>query len=262
MPPKKKVVNQELPPPPVNVPQEAVNHDENPPINQIINWKDQFNTLIEFEKPDDPLDQKVAVKEGFRCDFTKIKDGSLLYRPARIVVLEKNKDASNSRVRNQDLHKSGLEADWNLGTDLISKQCWSPDQYTKIEKVSMSQLAHKLKEEVGDCVCKVEFTKTPDITEMANLIKEGSRLIEISGQSEAEKLKLYKKLYERSQKGEYRIMRGYILRAEDMHMEQNETGMIKFLDADLLAKGEMAERLVNLKNIVSITFKLTKYQLK
>ncbi len=96
----------------------------------------------------------------------------------------------------------------------------------------------------------------------ANLIKDGSRLIENSGLSDAEKLKLYKKLYERSQKGEYRIMRGYIIRDEDMQIKQNDTGMIKFLDADLLAKGEMAERLINLKNIVSLTFKLTKYQLK
>lgn len=257
MPPKKKnivaqieqVVEPVLPPPPIPIPVQG-------------NWKEQFNELINFEKPDDNLDSKVTLKDGLRCDFEKVKEGSLLYRPARIIVLNKKHDNGNSRVRNQDLHKAGLDGDWNLGTDLISKQCWTPDQYTKIEKITASQLAHKLKEEVGDCVCKVEFTKTPDLTEMANLIKDGSRLIENSAQSDAEKLKMYKKLYERSQKGEYRIMRGYIIRAEDMHIEQNDTGMIKFLDADLLAKGEMAERLVNLKNIVSLTFKLTKYQLK
>jgi len=145
---------------------------------------------------------------------------------------------------------------------LINKQCWTPDQYTKIEKVSASVLAHKLREEVGDCICKVEFTKSPDLTEMATLIKDGSRLIENSAQSDEEKLKIYKKLYERSQKGDYRIMRGYIIRDEDMQIKQNDTGMIKFLDADILAKGEMAERLINLKNIVSLTYKLTKYHLK
>jgi hypothetical protein len=57
-------------------------------------------------------------------------------------------------------------------------------------------------------------------------------------------------------------MRGYIIRDDDMQIKQNDTGMIKFLDADILSKGEMAERLINLKNIVSLTFKLTKYQLK
>lgn len=260
MGPKKKIVEQiqeNIPLPP------AVN----PPINVPVNpapgdWKEQFNQLINFEKPEDDLDCKVTLNEGLRCDFSKIKNGSLLYRPARIIVLDKNGQGGNSRVRNQDLHKAGLDGDWNLGTDLINKQCWTPDQYTKIEKVSASVLAHKLREEVGDCICKVEFTKSPDLTEMATLIKEGSRLIENSGLSDAEKLKLYKKLYERSQKGEYRIMRGYIIRDEELQIVQNDTGMIKFLDADILARGEMAERLVNLKNIVSITFKLTKYQLK
>ncbi len=269
MPPKKKVIKaEEVPPPPPmeQVQEQVVQPLLNPvnPVNPVNqgNWKDQFNNLIELPKPDDELDQKVTVKDGHRCDFTKIKDGSLLYRPARIIVLDKFKGSGDSRVRNQDLHKSGLDSDWNLGTDLISKQCWSPDQYTKVEKVTATVLAHKLKEEVGDCVCKVEFTKNPDPTEMANLIRDGSRLIEASGVSDAEKIKLYKKLFERSQKGEYRIMRGYIVRSEDMHMEQNETGMIKFLDADLLAKGEMAERMINLRSIVSLTYRLTKYQLK
>ncbi len=269
MGPKKKIVQEQpvqqivenIPPPPVP------NPNPNPNLNQEqvqvnVDWKTQFNQLINFEKPEDELDCKVTLNEGLRCDYSKIKNGSLLYRPARIIVLEKTGLNGNSRVRNQDLHKEGLDGDWNLGTDLINKQCWTPDQYTKIEKVSASVLAHKLREEVGDCICKVEFTKSPDLTEMANLIKDGSRLIENSGLPDAEKLKLYKKLYERSQKGEYRIMRGYIIRDEDMQIKQNDTGMIKFLDADILAKGEMAERLINLKNIVSITFKLTKYQLK
>ncbi len=261
MPPKKKIVVPqvvEVPPPPAIQAQEPVPV----PVQANGNWKEQFNQLINLDIPDDDLDCKVNLRDGLRCDFDKVKEGSLLYRPARIIVLNKRHDAGNSRVRNQDLHKAGLDGDWNLGTDLIGKQCWTPDQYTKTEKVTTSQLAHKLKEEVGDCVCKVEFTKSPDLTEMANLIKDGSRLIENSGLSDAEKLKLYKKLYERSQKGEYRIMRGYIIRDEDMQIKQNDTGMIKFLDADLLAKGEMAERLINLKNIVSLTFKLTKYQLK
>ncbi len=241
---------------------EEVNNGNNDNINNNPDFKSQFETMLKINKPEDDLDCKVDIPDNYRCDFKKIKEGSLLYRPARIVVLDKNINTSNSKVRNQDLHKNGLEADWNLGHDLIYKQCWTPDQYRKVEKVSTSQLAHKLKEEVGDCICKVEFTKNPDISEMATLIRNGSQLIENSGVSEAEKIKMYKKLYERSQKGEYRIMRGYIVRGEDMQLEQTDIGMIKFLDADLLAKGEMAERLVNVKNIISLTFKLVKYQLK
>ncbi len=282
MPPKKiKQVQTEIPPPPPvqdlvqpvvpeqnkpkgkakKVVKPIVDSDSDEEVNQV-DWKTQFEQMIKFEKPVDPLDCKVDIPENYRCDFKKVQEGTLLYRPARIIVLNKFKDPSNSRVRNQDLHKSGVEADWNLGHDLISKQCWTADHYNKIEKVNATQLAHKLKEEVGDCLCKVEFTKSPDVSEMSNMIREGSRIIENAPVSDAEKVKMFKKLYERSQKGEYRIMRGYIIRSEDMQLEQNDIGMVKFLDADLLAKGEMAERLVNVKNIVSLTFRLTKYQLK
>ncbi len=230
-------------------------------LNQT-NWKNDFEDLIKFEKPDDPLDCKVELEANERCDFSKLSDGSLLYRPARLIITEKNRDNLHTRVRNQDLHKTGVDSDWNLGKDLISKQCWTPDQYTKIEKVTASVLAHKLKEEVGDCICKVEFTKNPDVAERATMMRTGCRILENAAIPEAEKAKLYKKLYERVQKGEYRIMRGYIVRSEDMEIEQTDTGMIKFLDAELFAKGEMAERQINIRNIVSLTYKLTKYQLK
>jgi hypothetical protein len=224
------------------------------------NWKQGFEALLKIEKPQDDLDCQVVLPPNARCDYTKVKDNSLLYRPARIVVLKKYD--GTSKVRNQDLYKDDKDSDWDLGSNLVAKQCWTADQYTKIEKVSQSVLAFKLKEEVGDCICKVEFTKTPDIAEMSRLIREGSQIIENAPVSDAEKVKMFKKLYERSQKGEYRIMRGYIVRSEDLEMEQNETGMIKFLDADILAKGEMAERLINTRNIVSLTFRLTKYVLK
>lgn len=293
MPPKKKVQAEQVPqhPPVVNkskgkkivIPDTDSEDDDIPPIkiqapiqapiqNQAqaqipvqnqVDWKTQFEELLVIPKPDDPLDCKVEVGPNARCDSKKVKDGSILYRPARLVVLEKDRDQSHSRVRDQGLHKNGVNGcDWNLGKELIGDQCWTPDQYTKIEKVTSTVLAHKLKEEVGDCVCKVEFTKNPDPAEMARILRDGFRLIENATTSEEEKIKLSKKLYERSQKGEYRIMRGYIVRSEDMKLEQSDTGMVKFLDADLLAKGEMAERMINLRNIVSLTYRLTKYQLK
>ena len=80
--------------------------------------------------------------------------------------------------------------------------------------------------------------------------------------NEAEQNKLFKKLYEKSQKGDLRVIKGYISRSEDLQATENETGMIKFLDAELMAKGEFPERLINLRNIVSLIFKLTKYELK
>lgn len=204
----------------------------------------------------------VKLGKNQRCDPTQICKDTLLYRPARIVVL--NDSNSNSYlVRNQDLYnEKNSSSDWTLSPDLISNQCWTADQYTKIEKITMTLMAKKLKEEVGDCICQVVFTKQPDSKEMAKLVRKESLLIEKSGKSEAEKLKAYKKLYESTQKGEKRVIRGYISRSDDLQVEENETGMIKFTDAELMATGEYSERLINLRNIESLIFKLTKYELK
>ena len=224
-------------------------------------WKESFEKLIKVEKPEDSFDYKVTIGENSRCDSSKLKEGSIVYRPARIIIV--NKNSNGLTVRNQDIHKiSGDSADWILGNKLIDDQCWSSDQYTKIEKVTMTKLATIIKEEIGDCVCKIEFTKMPDVGEMAKLIREGSLLIENSNTSETEKNKMFKKLYERSQEGEYRIIRGYIARSSDLEAEETETGMIKFLDAELFAQGKFAQRIVNLRTIKSLTFKLTKYLLK
>ena len=227
------------------------------PIKQNNNWKKDFEKLLELKKPDDPLDCLVHIPDGKRTDSDKIKIGTLLYRPARLVQL-----GNGGYVRNQELHSQKLDSDWNIGNDLVEKQCWNADQYKTIEKITHTQLAHKLKEEVGDCLVKVVFTKNPDSTEMSKLIRDGSKLIEEAPVSDTEKVKLYKKLYERSQNGELRIMRGYVMRGEDMHAEQSETGMLKFLDADLVAKEQFAERQINLRTIISLTYKLVKYELK
>lgn len=80
--------------------------------------------------------------------------------------------------------------------------------------------------------------------------------------SEADKSAAYKRLYERTRIGEYRIMRGYILRDEDLSTQETETGMIKFLDADLMAEGKYAQRQVNLRNVQALTFKGVRYERK
>jgi len=213
----------------------------------------QFDELLQIAKPDH-TQFKVDVAPGDRCDAKKLKPNEFVYRPARIQIL------GNGRVRNQDLHKDGAaSADWNLGSDLITSQCWSADQYTEIKKITMTAMALLLKEQVGDCICKVEFFKLPDVTETAKLIQDGAILIE---ESEGDKSRLYKKLCERSQVGEYRVMRGYISRAENQEAQESETGMLKFIDAELMAEGKFPVRPINLRNIQALTFKLIRYELK
>ena len=115
MPPKKKVQAEQVPPPPIE--NEAPIHAH---IQAQVNWKTQFDNLLLIPKPDDPLDCKVDVAPNARCDPKKIKDGTILYRPARLIVLEKDREATLSRVRDQGLHKDGVDGcDWNLGKELI-----------------------------------------------------------------------------------------------------------------------------------------------
>ncbi len=228
-----------------------------------VNELKSFEEIIKIDKPDHEQ-HLVTITSGQRCDPSKLMPNSLVYRPARIVVLAKaGLTGTSFSVRNQDLHKAGKPgSDWTLEPGLIASQCWSADQYTKVEKVTMTTLASKLKEEVGDCICKVEFFKLPEASEMAKMIREGSKFIEGSDASETEKTRMFKKLYERSQVGEYRIIRGYIARSDDQEAQETETGMLKFIDADAMAEGKFPVRQINLRNVQALTCKLTRYELK
>ena len=64
---------------------------------------------------------------------------------------------------------------------------------------------------------------------------------------------MYKKLFERVQKGDMRIMRGYVLNID------HASGLVRFLDGDLEANAEKPERAFYLKNVLELTLRLTKY---
>ena len=211
--------------------------------------KQVMKKFFENSMPEDPLDCMVELADDERCDPTKIRDGSLLYRPSRLVV----SNAKKSMVRIQELSEDNSE--WNVSENLIAIQCWTADQYTDVKKVSKPEM-EEIIGDVRDCVCKVVFTKMPNANEMALFLREGSQLIESLETTEEEKVKFYKKLFECSQKGEYRIMRGYITKIED-------NGMVQFLDADLEAKGEVSAcRSFYIKNIAELTLRLVKYVVK
>ena len=211
--------------------------------------KQVMKKFFENSMPEDKLDCMVELADDERCDPTKIRDGSLLYRPSRLVV----SNAKKSMVRIQELSEDNSE--WNVSQDLIAVQCWTADQYTDVKKVSKPEM-EEIIGDVRDCVCKVVFTKMPNANEMALFLREGSQLIENLETTEEEKVKYYKKLFECSQKGEYRIMRGYITKIE-------ESGMVQFLDADLEAKGEVSAcRSFYMKNIAELTVRLVKYVVK
>lgn len=224
-----------------------------------------FEALLAVERPNDPFAERVTLQPNHKTDASKIREGMLLCRPARIVVMGKNNTGTTAtaRVRNQDIHAASPgQGDWELGTALIETQCWNADQYTDVRHEPMTAIAAILRDRVGDVICKVEFTKEPAATKMRDLLMKGAAIIEqvYAHATPTSKAAAYKRLYERTQRGEYRIMRGYILRDADMSTQETETGMIKFLDADLMAQGKYAQRQVNLRNIQALTFKGVRYE--
>jgi hypothetical protein len=204
--------------------------------------------FITQTKPEDPFDCRVVLSSGDRCDPTKVQTGSLMYRPARLVVL----DAKDLCLRNQDLYEAGEDADITVCQNLLRKQCWTPDQYTNTRQVTLKEMQDIITNEIGDCICKVVFNKLPNASDMATLLQEGSQQIEDLETTDAEKHKLYKKLFERVQKGDIRIMRGYVLKIDAA------TGLVRFLDADIEENGERA---FYMKNVLELTLRLTKYVL-
>ena len=99
--------------------------------------KQIMKKFLENSMPEDPLDCMVELQDNERCDPTKIRDGSLLFRPSRLVVLNTEK----SLVRIQELHENNQEhSDWNVSQDLIAIQCWTADQYTDVKKVSKPEM--------------------------------------------------------------------------------------------------------------------------
>ena len=238
----------------------STNTNESSNKTRLIVLDDSSNfatleSLLHVPKPDHSQ-YLITLPAGSKakCDPSKLSQGDFMCRPAELEI--RAKISSNFTVKNQD----GNE--WTLGADLVGTQCESPDQYTKIEKVTMTEMVTIFKERVGDHITKVEFTKLPDEKEMAQLIRDGAELIEQSDKSEKEKTAMFKKLYERSQIGEYRVMRGYIYRSENQDAQETETGMLKFVDVELRAQGKFAIRPINLRNIQALTFKLTRYEIK
>lgn len=214
-----------------------------------------FEKLIKSDIPDISEYLVTNISPDQRCDSSKLSKGSLVYIPARIEICSKN--GSTFEIKNQETKET-----WNLNSKLIDTQCYSPDQYTQIEKITKTEMALKLKEEVGDCICKVEFFKLPEANEMSKLIREGSKLIEESKMDKEQKIKSFKKLFERTQIRDYRVIRGYIARSSDQQALESETGMLKFIDAEALGRGEFPMRQINLRNIQALTFKLTRYEVK
>ena len=222
-----------------------------------------FEALLHESLPDDPYAKKVTLSGGVKTVFPDLQPGMLLYHPARLVVKSSTVKDGVPAVTVQSLESYGPGREYEYrGTDIISRNCFNCDQYSEVKQATMTGLARLIKEQVGDSLCKVEFTKEPVPADMAKLLEEGAQLIEKLFHDPVDKEKQFKRLYERSQRGEYRIMRGYILRDVDMTAQETETGMVKFLDADLMAAGQYAQRQINLKHVQAVVLNGVRHERK
>ena len=225
----------------------------------------EFDTLLRTSAPSDPFGKRVVLKPGQRTNYETIEPGMLLYHPARLVVRSKKVESGIPTLEVTELSADPADPARTYkyqGAALVESRCFNCDQFTDVQQKTMTEMAALLRHQVGDSLCKVEFTKEPEGNDMATMLKQGSQIIEDAWSTNAEKQKQYKRLYERTCTGEYRIMRGYLLRDADMSAQETETGMLRFLDADLMAAGKYAQRQINLRHIQALVFKNVRYERK
>lgn len=220
---------------------------------RVQSHKVEFDSLLANPPPADTFGKHVALQSpSQRTRYEDVEPGMVLYHPARLVVRSKQMQNGVPCLVVSEMDTSHTYR--YVGKQLVEECCYNADQYVEVQKKTLSELASLLRHAVGDVLCKVEFTKEPDAHAMASVLQRGAALIEESG---AEKEQQYRKLYQRASTGDYRIMRGYILRDADMSTKDSDTGLIQFLDADL-----MSQRQINLRHLRALVFKNVRYELK
>jgi hypothetical protein len=139
---------------------------------------------------------------------------------------------------------------WSIAGNIVEAETFSPDQYGTTAKVTSTQLAEILTQQVGDTVITVRFTKQAKPEDvLGKLTEPGDNLINIVNDKKGGK-NLAKSLLV----GEERDLVGYVIKPEPL------LGRTKMVDLNITAGGK--DRLVDHRTIKHIIFKGTKYELK
>ena len=239
-----------------------------------------FEKLISIEKIN-PYDNHVNLSNGQKCDPSKLTQNSVLYKPAKTYILSGNPTFLDN---NFDIFNT------------IAKTCWSSNQFTDVVIVPLTTIAHKIKKELGECICSVEFFDPPNLNEMTNLndianlnaiinfsetnltassdsdeipnltifdltkniLKKGIELIEKSDVSETIKKGMLKKLADRTSMGKYRVLNGYFV--HDQNNDIETLGLLNFVEAKITQSQKLKITKIDLRKIKALTFKLTRYE--
>lgn len=149
----------------------------------------------------------------------------------------------------------------NIRPEEVSRDYWSPNQYTKIEKITFQTLSSKLKEIMLDnSLCRIEYYEEPNAHTITSLIREGSKLIELSGECECSKQQMYKQLSERTQIGTYTKREGFFRRG-DQKLDNILNGNLMFFDAQYGMIDRVYIIPIKVRKIKSLTYKLTRYEI-
>lgn len=169
---------------------------------------------------------------GNHCDVSSLKVGDFMSRVNYMRVTSIDGDYVSVEDEN------GFS--WRIGRSIVGAQCDSSDQFTKEERVTLTEAARILEQDVRDCVFSCEFTKAPDIKDQDQMMQNADL------GTQAKRRRVIKEMCT----GKERIMHGHIL---DTH----EIGRMPVYDLE--AKGE---RRVDLRTLKWIVFKGTKYSVK
>lgn len=178
-----------------------------------------------------------------KCDVDALRKGDRLSRISYMEIAEPPAPGDASlRVRNE----TGME--WTIGRSIVANECYSATQYLGApEKVTRTELARLLQEEVRDSVFSLSFLKAPDAKKQAELL-EGADLAND---------KKRRKVAADLQKGEERVIVAHVLDFE------HAMGRLRVCDLEAPGNTKGAKtRLVDLRTINWLVFRNKRYELK
>lgn len=165
-------------------------------------------------------------------DSSRLKLGECLSRIQYMTVC----DIKGTAVTVKD--ESGFE--WTVDKSILEKQAYSAEQFSATEKVTRTELARIVEQDIRDAAFSCAFNKLPTASDQDKLLENA----DIS--TAAKRKRIAKDLCT----GAERILRGHIV---DTH----ELGRMPVYDLE-----NNGERLVDLRTLKWIIYNNTKYEVK
>ena len=138
-------------------------------------------------------------------------------------------------------NENGLQ--WQIGKDIVEKECYSNDQFNEEKVVSRTELI-EIFSQTGDAVFTVNYDKQPKAEDFLELTRQEGKVLSFE-----EMTKRFKKF-----KGENRTLIGYTTKVEN--------GFGRSLVVDLQAENSDRMRLVDHRTLNWLIFKNVRYVVK